>query len=104
MKETLEKLLAVEAECEETKHNARNEARRIKDAATAAGKDLVREKRRGANQRSFEILDTANQNADVLLARVKQEINVEYANLTATAGRNLKKAAERIVERIAEGV
>ena len=104
MKETLEKILQIEAECEETKRNARHEAKRVKDAAAAAGKESVREKRREANKRAYEIIEKANQNADAAVARVKQEINTEYKNLTTAADRNMKKAAEYITERVAEGV
>jgi len=100
MKETFERLLQVEAECDEIRHKARHEARVIKDRATASGKELVKEKRRDANKRSYEIMDNANQNADAMIARVKQEINVEYQDLTAAAERNIKKAAEFIMERV----
>jgi len=102
MKETLEKILQIEADCEEIKKNSRHEAKKIKDGAIASGKELVKEKRRDANKIAHEIIDKANQNADALIARVKQEINVEYKNLTATAEHNMKKAAERVAERIVE--
>jgi len=103
MKETLEKILKIEAECEETKRNARHDARLIKEGAADAGKELVRERRRAANRQANEIIEKANQNADALIARVKEEINVEYKNLSATAERNMKRAADHIVERIVSG-
>jgi len=102
MKESFEKLLQVEAECDEIKQKARLDAKRIKDRATASGKELVKEKRREANKRAYEIMDKANQNAEAANARVKQEINVEYLNMTAIAERNMKKAAEYIMERISD--
>ena len=104
MKETLEKILQIEAECEEIKKDSRHEAKKIKDSAIDSGKELVKSKKREANKRAYEIIDNANQNADALIARVKQEINVEYKDLTATAERNMKKAAEHVMERIVEGL
>ena len=104
MKETLEKILRIEAECEEIKKNSKHEAKKIKDDAIASGKELVKEKRRDAHQRAYEIIEKANKNADVLIDRAKQEINVEYKDLTATAERNMKKAAEHIMERIVDGL
>jgi len=100
MKETFEKILKVEAECDEIKHRARSDAKRTKDIATATGKELVKERRRDANKRAYEIMDKANQNADALIARAKQEINTEYINLTASAEKNMKNAVEYIVEKV----
>lgn len=104
MKETLERILKTEAESVEIKNNSKQEARRIKDASVASGRELVKEKRREGNKRANEIMEKANQNADALISRVKQEINVEYKNLSAIAERNIKKAAEHIVERITDGL
>jgi len=100
VKETFERLLQVEAECDEIRQKAKHEARLIKDKAITSGKELVKEKRRDANKRSYEIMDNASQNADAMIARVKQEINVEYQDITAAAERNIKKAAEFIMERV----
>ena len=103
MKETLEKILRIEAECEEIKKNSKHEAKKIKDGAIDSGKELVKGKKRDANKRAYEIIDKANQNADALLARVKQEIKVEYTNLTATAEHNMKKAVDYIIEKVVDG-
>ena len=104
MKEMLEKILQVEAECEEIKKNSKHEAKKIKDGAIDSGKELVKGKKRDANKRAYEIIDKANRNADAMVDRVKQEINVEYKNLTGIAERNMKKAAEYVMERIIDSL
>ena len=103
MKEMFEKILQVEAECEEIKKNSIHEAKKIKENAIESGKEHVKGKNRDANKLAYEIIDKANQNADAALTRVKQEIKTEYTNLTTTAEHNMKKAAEYIVGRVVDG-
>ena len=103
MKETLEKILQVETESEETKRASKITALKIKDEAINTGRELIREKKRDANKEAHEIIVKANQNADAQIAGVRQEISIEYKNLTVIAERNVKKAAGYIVERIISG-
>jgi len=100
MKETLDKILHVETESEELKRDSKNEAQQIKDAATNSGRELVKEKKRRANKEANKIIVKANKDADTVIAGVRQDIKIEYQNLTAIAGRNMKKTAEFIVERV----
>ena len=100
MRETLDKILQVEADSEEIKKSSKADALKIKDEATNSGRELIREKKREANAEAHEIIVKANKNADTMIAGVRQEINIEYENLTVIAGRNINKSAEFIVERI----
>ena len=104
MKETLDRILQIETESEEIKRNSKIDAIKIKDEAINAGRDLVREKKRDANKQAHEIVVKANQNADAQITGVRQEIDVEQKNLTVIAERNMKKATEFIVERIAADI
>jgi len=100
MKETLDKILNIEAESEQMKRDSKNEAIRIKDTAVNSGRELVKEKKRDANKEAHMIIVKANENADAMINGVRQEIEIEYKNLTTVAARNMKKAAEHIVERV----
>ena len=100
MKETLDKILNIEAESEQMKRDSKNEAIRIKDTAVNSGRELVKEKKRDANREAHMIIVKANENADAMINGVRQEIEIEYKNLTTVAARNMKKAAEHIVERV----
>ena len=100
MKETLDKILQDETESEELKRDSKNEAQKLKDAATDSGRELVKEKKRKANKEANKIIVKANENAETAIAGARQDVKIEYQNLTAIAGRNMKKAAEFIVERV----
>ena len=100
MKETLDKILQVEAKSEEIKRDSKSEAQKIKDTAVNAGRELITEKKRDATKEAHEIIVKANENADAMLAGIRQEIEIENKNLTAIAERNMKKAAAYITERV----
>jgi len=100
MRETLDKILQVEADSEEIKKSSKADALKIKDEATNSGRELIREKKREANAEAHEIIVKANKNADEMIAGVRQEISIEYKNLSIVAEHNIKKTAEHIVERI----
>jgi len=100
MKETLDKILQVETESEELKRDSKYEAQKIKDAATNSGRELVKEKKRMANKEANKIIVKANKDAETVVTGVRQDIKIEYQNLTTIAGRNMKKTAEFIVERV----
>jgi len=100
MKETLDKILQVEADSEDIKRNSKTDALRVKDEAVNSGRELIRDKKREANEKAHEIIVKAHENADTMIAGVRSDIDIEYKNLTIIAERNIEKSAEFIVERI----
>jgi len=100
MKDTLDKIIQVEAESEEIKRTSKANASKLKDEATNSGRELIREKKREANAEAHDIIVNAHKNADEMIAGVRNEIDVESKNLTVIAERNIIKASEQIVERI----
>jgi len=100
MNDVLEKMMRIEAECEDIQRNSELEVKRIKENAAQAGKDMLKEKKRDANRQAYELVEKAKKNADAMIERTKQETVGECADLAAAAGRNIKKAAEYIVEKV----
>ena len=100
MKETLDKILQIEAESEQMKRDSKNESVRIKEEAINSGRELVKEKKREANKEAHMIIFKANENSEAIISGVRQEIEIEYKNLTTVADRNMKKASEYIIERV----
>ena len=100
MKETLDKILQVETESEGRKRDSNIEALKIKNAAINSGRELVKERKREANKEAQKIIVKANESAETMIAGVRQDIEIENKNLTAIAGRNMKKATEYVVERV----
>ena len=100
MRETLDKILKIEADSEDIKRNSKSDASKIKDEAVNSGRELIREKKREANAEAHNIIVKAHENADSMIAGVRQDIDIEYKNLTVIAERNIEKSAEFIVERI----
>jgi len=100
MNDVLEKMMRIDAECEDIKRSSELEAKRIKETATQSGKDMLKEKKRDAARQAYELVVKANENADAMIERAKQETIGECRELAATAERNLTKAAEYIIEKV----
>ena len=100
MNDVLEKMMRIEAECEDIKRSSELEVKRIKENAAQSGKDMLKEKKRDANRQAYELVVKANKNADAMIERAKQETIGECTDLAAAAERNITKAAEYIVEKV----
>lgn len=100
MVEVVGKIKEAETQAEELKKQARQQAAQLKDDAVAAGKRLLDDETKRAQQAAALLLSRANADMETHLASVAEQSAQQCSQLSSGAKANVDKAAKFVVERI----